>query len=892
MAGAPDVKVRITGDAAGAKAAVDEAGGALGGLGKLAIPGVAAAVTAVGAAIAAFAKGAVDEAAKAETGMARLGQAVHNAGGNFATMSPEIEKAVSRVQAFSTATDDELRAALTTMITVSGDAKGSMKNLGLAADVAAYSGKSLEESAVLVGKAMSGNTKVLGEFGNGVKLAKDPMEALRQTVGGFAEKQANTFSGALTRINNQWGEFQEAVGNAILSGGGASEMASGLASVLGGLVQWVQNNEGAFLAVRDAVGAAASQLFGIAKVVYETVQPALGPVLKVVFGSLLVLLNSATFAVRVLQAGFLSMSGNAIASLGTLVEKGGSLLKVFGVQVVSETGASLRQYGESLSASASRSVAEAKETFGKGMTALFVERRASHAKIEKAEKDHDDTVTDIHARGAQERLSKSEMAQQIHLEQMRQANAILESVGKKLQLMPQEAAIEWHEVDLQIQHGVEKLHLSAEVQKQLVAGTKTLKEKQDDYNKGLEQAHQKFVSNVESAGSLGLSMIGVAQSAGVLDQKMASTLTSLVNMGVSLAKFGFGSPEGLLSLINGLAQLIGGWGSSAAEQARKDAHMKNTRAIEELTRDLSDYNGSTSGRTFSGVTEALSAVLDKEDINKQDPITRTRRALEIEKALAAAGVSQKDVDKLAQQYGIDLKDPKGLFLLLQILKTRKYGSGTGNFTDELASIEDSFSTLGIEDADDQFAQFAQFAKKHIPALGAVLDGADTASTEGRTRVADALKRLYKDSIAGNLSAREYGNASPAQFRKVIAALLGMLGKADGVLTAPSATTGSVVGAGASVASAFASSVGVPSGGVGAPSLLLPSLGGGGATLTGLDVGGASIGTNIQGNVYNQFYLTQTDGEPQSVFVQRLADAVSANLGAKYARQRDALGLTA
>jgi hypothetical protein len=165
--------------------------------------------------------------------MARLGVAVRNSGGDFQKLRPQLEETVASVMRMSTATDDELREALTRMITVSGDVEASQRNLSLVTDLAAFKQIELSEASDIVAKAMTGNTTALNKMGIAGKESAVVLENLRAVVAGFAAEEASTFQGSLTRINNQWGEFQEAVGNAILAGGearGSSRMRTPSAS--------------------------------------------------------------------------------------------------------------------------------------------------------------------------------------------------------------------------------------------------------------------------------------------------------------------------------------------------------------------------------------------------------------------------------------------------------------------------------------------------------------------------------------------------------------------------------------------------------------------------------------------------------------------------------------
>ncbi|HEV8453759.1 MAG TPA: hypothetical protein VGQ24_02635, partial [Gemmatimonadales bacterium] len=222
----------------------------------------AVAALAVTAALGKFFADAVEEGAKAELGIARLGTAVRNAGGDFKALRPSLEEAIEGVRKLTTYTDDDLRAALTNLITVTGDTSGSVKNLGVVADLAAFKQISLEEASLSVAKAMNGNVTQLNKLGIAGKDSNTVLENLRATVGGFAAGEATTFSGRLTQLNNEWGEFKEAVGTAIISSGEAGGAVGKLTAVMVDLEHWVTANQASISAFVGGVVDLASWVGG------------------------------------------------------------------------------------------------------------------------------------------------------------------------------------------------------------------------------------------------------------------------------------------------------------------------------------------------------------------------------------------------------------------------------------------------------------------------------------------------------------------------------------------------------------------------------------------------------------------------------------------------------
>ncbi|NOT08401.1 MAG: hypothetical protein HOP28_09370 [Gemmatimonadales bacterium] len=217
----------------------------------------------------------VRQASEAEEGWSRLGTSVKNAGGDFARLRPEIEGVIKDTQRFSVATDDELREALTRMITISGDYRGSLTNLGLAADIAAFKHISVAEAGDLVGKAMQGNEKVFKGFGIVAGTNAEKMEQLRQTVRGFAEGEAQTFSGQLKLIANAWDEVKRATGEAIINNETVRSNLGDVTGMLRSLEEGVASNAESIGVLVTALGGVGSALLWVAGILGQALTGAI-----------------------------------------------------------------------------------------------------------------------------------------------------------------------------------------------------------------------------------------------------------------------------------------------------------------------------------------------------------------------------------------------------------------------------------------------------------------------------------------------------------------------------------------------------------------------------------------------------------------------------------------
>lgn len=841
------------------------------------------------AALGAFFKASIEEAAKAEVGMGRLGVAVRNAGGDFGQLRPQLEQTVSSVMRLSTATDDDLREALTKMIAVSGDVAGSQKNLSLVTDLAAFKQIDLASASEIVAKAMGGNTTALNKMGIAGKDATTVLDNARAAFGGFAEQESQTFSGSLTRINNQWGEFQEAVGTAILSGGEMGGVADGLAGVLAKLAGWIEANEGGFRLVTGAVADAAGALFAVGKTVYDVVQPALGPVFKVTLGILIGALNTASFVVKQFAASMQFMSGVSLDALGWLVEKGGALLKLFGVQVVSEAGTSMRAFGAQLRTAALADSKAAGATYAQSMKDLVAGRVETHKKLEQEEVAHGvriKTETDTQRKA---RVAAEEEAQAKLADVYAKYNRLILEANDKLQQGLKKTGGSWEDIRRKVDEAHGALLKMPPTTGNLASAAAHAADENARMKREITEAKQALDAGVDSAASIGISIVSAANGMGAMSSEAATTLTSLINMGAAISKFGIGSPEGVIAIVGSLAQLIGGWASSPAEMARRDMNLKNIEALRQNTVELGNFNLGSSGKTFTGTKEALDiarqAGLDAAKANPRGGVQAiadaTRKTL-IEELLKR-GVSLKDAFDLLDQIGVqglDSKDPLSFLNAVQggieNLGEIEFGQFNPNsFEDQLKALTAGFDILGTADADEKLNEFRDLVGKFSPALAKALN-VDLSTPEGRAQATKNLQDLFGKLNAGGLSATEIG-VSGNQFLSLIQTILPLLGEANGLTAGGTAlgggTTSGVVGS----IPATASTVGV---GAGVPTPRVADAFAG--------AGAASGGTTINGGVNVAINLPNITDSREAA--EAIADYVSDILGRSYAAQRAALGL--
>lgn len=174
-------------------------------------------------AITGFLGKAVNEASDAEAALSELRGAIGNVGGDFGKLSKSFDDTAQRMQRFTRFSDDETTRALAKLVTISGDTAGALKNIGLAADIAAFQHTDLNSAAELVGRTMTGNVRGLKVFGITTKDAAQGLEQLRAKMQGVAERDGATFQGRLEQLRNEFGNVLEAVGKVIIGGNDAAE---------------------------------------------------------------------------------------------------------------------------------------------------------------------------------------------------------------------------------------------------------------------------------------------------------------------------------------------------------------------------------------------------------------------------------------------------------------------------------------------------------------------------------------------------------------------------------------------------------------------------------------------------------------------------------------------
>lgn len=124
------------------------------------------------------------------------------------------EEVIRQYQFSASVADDELRPAYQKLAMATKDTTEANKLLGVALDVAAGTGKSLDAVSQAMARSLAGSDTALLKLIPSLKGSKDPMNDLAEAFAGASEKAANV--DPYKRMQITFGELQEQIGMALL----------------------------------------------------------------------------------------------------------------------------------------------------------------------------------------------------------------------------------------------------------------------------------------------------------------------------------------------------------------------------------------------------------------------------------------------------------------------------------------------------------------------------------------------------------------------------------------------------------------------------------------------------------------------------------------------------
>ena len=755
--------------------AIDQVTGPLGQMrsGFSAFAGVIRGVgaTIVGSAIGKFLKDSVDEGVKAEDSYRRLGAALKNTGNNLQALKPSIDTVVDSVQKLSNQTDDDLRNALTKLISTTGDVGGSMKNLGLVADVAAERHIDLEAAALLVGKTMNGNlTPLMKAYGVHVKTAAEGTALLHEKTDGFAKTATEGMGGALTNLNIQWGEFKEAIGLAIIGSDGLSGSTDRLAGALVDLQKWVKENEGNIGAFIDKMIRLGEAIGKVGKFVVEhtpnwyTAGKAMG-----VFG------DDAENTAKKVDASQTTMTG--------ATKTGAANRIVLTEEEKKAREAAVKKSHDNLNA--------LEDTANKSALELLSASQKAHEEVERT------------FRKKMEGMTKADYAK---------AEALLKTTHKN-QLLA------WAGFNAEWEAGAGKVAKTQKEEIPLVGGLYTdFNDILKKHGKQLSENEQKTLNTTlrwgefkEQAAGLAFEiagaadgMLGFIENAGLADDQTRQLFTSVGDLAEGIGRIAAGDiAGGLVQGISGLSGAIAGLfgGESASARAVRLELERTQEELERHRRTLGDLieistPGAKTENIAGGVQNILATWAGMQAKGGAASVLSGVDAKTVGRELAKLGLTIADLEDLAEQLGIDLH-PGGsklfstdqLNAVLADLGTRDSGFAQ-TFEGQRERQRDRQRISGAS-SQQQLIDLVELATGQFgsSALAGALQGADLSTAAGRGGAIGNLLSLFD---RGDLTGEELGGLNLEQLRDVIleiADLIRGLGEITDVINLPVGTGG-------------------------------------------------------------------------------------------------------
>lgn len=163
-------------------------------------------------------KSIVNAGIEAQTSMARVNATLATMGEKGEAARGQIEQISNKMIKFGFDNNDTSEA-MAKLFQRTGDVEQAYDLLQVSTDLARAKQIDLGAATNLVGQVLSGNGKVLKQYGIDLKEAASPMEALQELQGkvaGQTEAYSKTWAGQMDRLKATWGSFLEQVGVPLL----------------------------------------------------------------------------------------------------------------------------------------------------------------------------------------------------------------------------------------------------------------------------------------------------------------------------------------------------------------------------------------------------------------------------------------------------------------------------------------------------------------------------------------------------------------------------------------------------------------------------------------------------------------------------------------------------
>jgi hypothetical protein len=299
-------------------------------------------------------------------------------------------------------------------------------------------------------------------------------------------------------------------------------------------------------------------------------------------------------------------------------------------------------------------------------------------------------------------------------------------------------------------------------------------------NQEEEKRKAKLRETAEKIKDVAQGLLGVAQAAGVFSAETAAALHNLLAIGdavkdIALSDKGIFNPANFTNLISAAGALAGVisslFGESPETAARKELLEKNTQALRELTEVQGDIlRINQPGARLQSAEDAIRAELSKSFPSFSG----------LGRELAKVGLSIADLEEIAQDLGISLRNPEtgklegdAIRLLLEALEKLDVG-----FEETFRGAMDRLEALmaaGIIKPTQELAALADILTRGPNASSAISDALKDIDLFGDPDGAvAALQELIERFGRGELTKGELGGLSGDEFLDAILDLIRLL----------------------------------------------------------------------------------------------------------------------
>ncbi|MCZ8012018.1 MAG: hypothetical protein ACK5N1_01235 [Gemmatimonas sp.] len=502
----------------------------------------------------------------------------------------------------------------------------------------------------------------------------------------------------------------------------------------------------------------------------RAVTPIAQPLLT--FGTILIEVLSvgaqrAMIGIRRLSGATAVSVGQMISAFGSLVEKGGDILKVFGVNVVQSAGQAMREYGEEMVQVNQNKLLRVEYDY------LNLEKRASEI-VDRWTKKNVEKVKD----------SAEGMAKAVEDGTPRVANAA-GAMGKQVEEKlgpPLKIALGMTQGALERLSEAANSQLSPVRAKEFNKAMDSIRENADalrlDSLPPIRQETETAAGNAKDMARevemLARGAVDAATSFGVIDDKAARSLNSAISIASAvgnLAKSGF-SFAGVSGVIGGVASIVSAMMASDAERRR--LLRENSIQLQKLREEGVTLSTRVSGEKVSKVTQALSGA----DLRQGSYFADKERS--VLGQLAEFGLTIRDLEAVAAEYGIQGITKNGRLndfnALRQLIEALSIGGGKvrvgQSFSEQLQFFRDSQRVDGVEGVGG-----LQGLIDFLRNVGGVraLDGIDVMSDP--QDAARRLRGIFTQLSNGGIDSAAIGRLTGSQFSDILMEIIGGLSSA-------------------------------------------------------------------------------------------------------------------